>query len=149
MKLLLGMVILVGSLLGQSTNSNWAGVGIGYNSQVTGIGLYAKNITGNTYSFSVLDVIPTTYKPVVVSTQISTGVAQRVFSLKGVDFFIPTSAGITYTGVNTGWNWNTGGLVSIPVGKTNWRIFPNVRVSKSSIVDGYQLYGGILLGWGW
>jgi hypothetical protein len=110
--------------------------------------MYAKRVSGNTFSFAVVDTLPTLVKPYTVNTQYSGGIAQKIASIKGIDIYVPASAGLTSSGSNTGWNWNTGALASIRI-KGSWFIFPNARVTKSSIVNQYQVIGGILVGWGW
>lgn len=128
--------------------------GVSYSNGATpafaGTGLYARYVAGNgTYAFTAVDVLPSTYKPFTVTTQFSVGLAQRLITIGTVQVFVPTSAGVSYTGVNTGWGWNTGALVSVPV-KGRWLIMPTVRVLKSSVSGGtgYQLTTGVLFGWG-
>lgn len=42
------------------------------------------------------------------------------------------------------------GTMDIPIGKSKWSIMPNARVLKSSVGgSGYQVMGGVLIGWGW
>ncbi|MEN6537797.1 MAG: hypothetical protein ABFD89_29365 [Bryobacteraceae bacterium] len=118
--------------------------------RIAGTGLYARAVNDSgTYAFTAVDVLPTTVKPLSVTTQISTGVAQRVFTIGGVAVYVPTSVGISYNGEATGWAWTTGALASVRV-KGNSRVMPNVRVVKSSVSNnsGYQLILGALFGWG-
>lgn len=144
MKLLVIALLLVTSLIAQD---NWAGLGVSYNSGVAGTAFYARRLTGSTFSFSVYQALPTSYKPFVVNFQQGSGVAQKVASIGKVDLFIPGTVGISNTGINTGWNFNTGGLAAIPI-KGTWHLYPVVMMNKSSIA-GYQIFGGILIGWGW
>jgi len=136
--------------------TNLYAAGVSYNSAgtpaIAGTALYAHQLgdTG-TYAFTAVDALPTSFKPFVVTTNISAGVAQKVFSLGKVPIFVPTSAGVSFNGTNTGWAWSTGALASIKLGaKSNWRIFPTVRIAKSSVSNGtgYQPIVGILFGWG-
>lgn len=120
--------------------------------QIAGTALYAHALSqSGTYAFTVLDALPNTLKPFTVTTNVSAGVAQKVFSIGKFPVFVPSSAGVSFSGSNTGWAWSTGGMTSIPLkAKSAWRIFPNVRVVKSSVGNGsgYQLIVGTLVGWG-
>jgi len=119
--------------------------------RVAGTALYARlvNDGSGTYAFTVVDALPNTFKPFTVTTNIGAGVVQKLFSVGKVPVFAPTSAGISFTGTNTGWAWSTGALASIRF-KSNWRVMPNVRVVKSSVSNGtgYQPIVGVLFGWG-
>ena len=138
---------------------NFAAAGIsfapGASPAIAGTALYSRLIsaTSRTYSFTLLDAVPTTTKPYSVSTQTATGIAQRLFTMplfrKRVDIYATGAAGPSWAGSNTGWAWNAGGLASIPIGAN--RIMPNLRVNKSSVNNhsDYQLMGGVLYGWGW
>lgn len=150
MRNLILLSFLLSSLLfGQD---NYAAIGTTYNHgaipAIAGSALFAKRVTGDTFSFTVVDALPTTYKPFTVSTQWATGIAQKVVQIGNVGIFVPMAAGITYSGTNTGWVWNSGVLVGIPL-KGTWVLYPVVRVSKSSVANSYQVFGGILIGWGW
>lgn len=117
--------------------------------QIAGTGLYARKAGDvGTYAFTAVDVLPTTIKPLVVTTQFSAGVAQRVLTIGGVRIYIPTSAGISYNGTNTGWAWTTGGLAAVKL-KGAWEIMPNARLVKSSVSNGtgYQVIFGVLFGY--
>jgi hypothetical protein len=119
--------------------------------QIAGTAMYAHlvNDGSGTYAFTVFDALPTTKSPFSVTTNMGVGVAQKLFTIGKVPLFIPTAAGVSFNGTNTGWQWNTGVLASIRL-KGNWRVLPNVRVSKSSVSNGtgYQLIPGVLIGWG-
>ena len=136
--------------------NNFAAAGVswqpGGTPAVAGTGLYARLLPtdSGTYAFSVVDAVPTSFRPFAVATSVSTGLAQRVFRLAGADVFIPTAAGVSYSGNNTGWSWSTGGLVSVKV-KNSWRVMPCARVLKSSVSNnsGYQVVASVLVGWGW
>lgn len=128
--------------------------GVSYNPgaspTVAGTALYARLLADvGTYAFTAIDALPTTVQPLVVTTQISAGVAQRVVTIGNVRVYAPTSAGISWNGENTGWAWTTGALASIPL-KGPWRIMPSFRLVKSSVSNGsgYQIIGGVLFGWG-
>jgi len=116
---------------------------------IAGTGIYAHlvNDGSGTYAFTVVDVLPASVNPFTVTTNFSGGIAQKVFSIGKVPIFVPSSAGISYTGTNTGWAWSTGAMAPIKI-KGNWRIFPNVRVVKSSVGgSGYRPVVGLLFGY--
>ena len=118
---------------------------------VAGTGLYAHKVNDSgTYAFTVVDALPATLKPFTVTTNFGFGVAQKVVTLGKVPIYIPTSAGVSWNGNNTGWSWTTGALAAIKYKDTNFRIMPNVRIVKSSVSGGtgYQPIVGVLFGWG-
>ncbi len=130
----------------------------GAEQRFAGTALLAKPVSDSsgTYAFTVLDAVPTSYQPMTVTTNIGAGIAQRVvgFDLAGhkVEIFVPTSAGVSWTGKNVGWQWNAGGLADIPI-KGSWGVQPHIRFLKSSVNDnsGYQVILGVLFryrGWG-
>ncbi len=137
------------------TLTNIYAAGISFNNgaspAIAGTGMYAHLIAdgSGTYAFTVVDALPTSLKPFTVTSNFGAGIAQKVFTIGSVPIFVPTSAGISYNGTNTGWAWSTGALASIKV-KNNWRIFPNVRIVKSSVSNGsgYQPIVGVMFGWG-
>ena len=118
-----------------------------------GTALYAHQVnTSGTYAFTVIDALPASVKPFTVSTNVGVGVAQRVANIAGADVFMPTAIGVSWTGSNIGWQWNTGIGVPFHFSKKypNWYIMPNVRILKSSVSGGagYQPIVGVLIGWG-
>lgn len=138
-----------------SSLTNVYAAGVSWNQSahpaVAGTALYAHAAgSSGTYVFTAIDVLPTSTKPFTVTTNIGAGVAQKLFSIGKVGIYIPTTAGISWTGSNTGWQWTTGGLASIKLGKkTSWHAFPMFRVAKSNVSDsGYQPIIGIAFGWG-
>jgi hypothetical protein len=155
-------VVLMALILGHTATAqapapslpqNFYALGVSYNNgaspAVAGTGLYARLVTPTTYAFGVYDALPATVKPFTVTSNFGGGIAQKIFSVGTVDFYIPTSAGISFSGSNTGWQWTTGVLAPIKV-KGNFRICPTVRIIKSSVSGGtgYQPIGTILVGWG-
>ena len=149
--------------------SNLYAAGASYNSgaspQIAGTGLYARLVTSTdattgvvtntgTYAFTAIDVLPISVSPFTVSTNIGVGVAQKVLEVNGIRFFMPTSAGISITGTNTGWSWTGGILADYNFKKsgaaTKYHLMPNVRFLKSSVSNGsdYQLIGGLMFGFG-
>jgi hypothetical protein len=128
----------------------------GASPQIAGTGLYARLVSADsgTYAFTSLDLLPIAKNPFTVTTNIGVGVSQKALTIGSVNFYIPTSAGISITGTNTGWAW-TGGVLGDYTIKKNGKpsslhIMPNVRYLKSSVSNGsgYQLVGGVLGGWG-
>jgi hypothetical protein len=135
--------------------SNLYAAGVSFNStaspRIAGTGLYARLISDSTgtYAFTVLDALPASISPFTVTTNMGVGVAQKLFTVGKVPIFVPTSAGISFNGTNTGWAWSTGAIASIRI-KNNWRVLHNVRIVKSSVSNGagYQPIVGVLFGWG-
>ena len=140
--------------------ANLYAAGASYNNAaspaVAGTALYARLLSADTgtYAFTAMDILPVSAKPFTVTTNIGAGIAQKVFTFNGINVFMPTSAGISITGTNTGWAWTGGILADYNIKKagkaTAYHIMPNVRFPKSSVSGGagYQLIGGILFGFG-
>jgi hypothetical protein len=123
---------------------------VGGSPAIAGTGLYAHLVTDRgTYAFSAVDAVPNTMKPFTVTTNIGVGVAQKIVTLGKVPIFVPTAAGISWSGSNTGWQWNAGALASIHL-KGEYYLMPTVRVLKSSVSNGtgYQPIVGVLFAWG-
>ncbi|MFC6645464.1 hypothetical protein ACFQBQ_07665 [Granulicella cerasi] len=94
----------------------------------------------STYGVTIYDALPTSVKPFKITTNIGAGVAQKLTTIAGYDVFGTTSAGLTYTSTNTGWNATFGGAVMIPI-KTlkdgsKLYLMPEGRGMKSSVSDG-------------
>lgn len=155
MRYLIALVVLIGSAFGQTNLTNVYGAGVSYNPsgspKVAGTALYARlvNDGSGTYVFTVVDALPASRSPFTVTTNFGGGVAQKLFTIAKIPVYIPTSAGVSFNGTNTGWQWNTGFLADVKL-KGNWRVFPNVRVIKSSVSGGtgYQPVAGLMFGWG-
>jgi len=153
---LVSMVFVLGLCAFAQTPAptNVYAAGISFNNAgtpaIAGTALYAKLLAdgSGTYAFTVVDALPTNVKPFTVTSNISAGIAQKVFSIGKIPIFLPTAAGISFNGTNTGWAWSTGGMASIPL-KGNWKLFPHVRIAKSSVSNGtgYQPVVGLLIGW--
>jgi len=127
-----------------------ASYNVGGSPAIAGTALYAHLVAGTgTYAFTAVDALPNTLKPFTVSTNIGVGIAQKVATLGKVPIYMPTAAGISWNGGNTGWQWNGGVLASIHV-KNGYYIMPTVRFLKSSVSNGsgYQPIVGVLFGWG-
>ncbi len=118
-----------------------------------GTALYAHNLnTGAalpTFAFTVVDASPTTVKPFTVTTNVGAGIAQQLAAVGKLQVFLPTAAGISWSGSNTGWQWNGGALISIHL-KGQYYLMPSVRFLKSSVSggSGYQPIIGLLFAWG-
>lgn len=135
-----------------------AGVSYGVNATpaVSGTALYAKLLpigsdgnTSKTYLFTAVDGVPNSLKPFTVTTNIGAGIAQKIVTIGKVPVFMPTAAGISWSGTNTGWQWNGGALAAIHI-KGAYYVMPTVRFLKSSVSNGtgYQPIVGLLFGWG-
>ncbi len=133
--------------------ANLYAAGVSYNTgaspAVAGTALYAHNVTGNTYAFTAIDAVPNTLQPFTVTTNVGVGVAQKVATILGADVFVPTAVGVSWSGSNTGWQWNAGAALAFHV-KGQYYVLPSVRVVKSSVSggSGYQPIIGVLFGWG-
>lgn len=116
---------------------------------IAGTGLYARALNSSgTYAFTVIDAVPNTLKPFTVTSNVGVGVAQKV-TLVGHSVYLPTAAGISWNGTNTGWQWNGGVLVPVYEAK-GLRYYATARFLKSSVSNGsgYQPIIGLLIGWG-
>lgn len=135
-----------------SSFSNLYGAGVSYSvnasPSIAGTGLYARQLTDSgTYAFTVADMVPNTVKPFTVNTNFGVGVAQKVLTIGKVPIFMPTAAGISFNGQNTGFQWNGGALAAFHI-KGNYYAMPSVRFLKSSVSygTGYQPIIGVLIG---
>lgn len=159
-KVLIAILLLTAALVSAQTSApapaltNLYAAGISYNNagspSIAGTALYAHSVNDGTgtYAFTVIDALPTSFKPFAVTTNISAGIAQKLFTIGKVTIYAPTAAGISFNGTNTGWAWSTGAIAPIKVKK--YYLVPGIRVAKSSVSNGagYQLVPGILFGWG-
>lgn len=160
--MLLMVLFLCTSAQAQSSSSteaapiqNLYGAGVSYSVNATpaiaGTALYCRALNSGldgTYGCSMVDALPNTVKPFTVSTNIGAGIAQKAFTLGNVPVYVPTAAGISWSGGNTGWEWNGGAFASIHV-KSRYYLMPSVRFLKSSVGgSGYQPIIGLLLGRG-
>lgn len=126
-----------------------ASYNLGASPAVAGTGLYAHLVASTgTYAFTAVDVLPATIKPFTVNTNFGVGVAQQVATIAKIPIYIPSSAGISFNGANTGWQWNAGALAAFKL-KSGYYLMPTVRLVKSSVGgSGYQPIIGLLVGWG-
>lgn len=134
--------------------ANLYAAGVSYNGsanpQVAGTALYAHLLADTgTYAFTAVDALPESTKPFTVNTGIGVGIAQKVATIGKVPIYVPTAAGISFNGANTGWQWNLGALAAIKL-KGDYYLMPTVRMVKSSVSNGsgYQPIIGLLFGWG-
>jgi hypothetical protein len=133
---------------------NIYGAGVSYSvggsPAVAGTGLYARQLSDSgTYAFTAVDALPNTLKPFTVSTNVGVGIAQKLFTIGKVPVYVPTALGISWTGSNTGWQYNAGALAVIHL-KGNYYVMPTARFLKSSVSNGtgYQPIIGVLFGFG-
>lgn len=156
--MILFCLLVVPSCFGQTATSdsiqNLYAAGVSYNVNaspgIAGTGLYARLVAGSgTYAFTAVDALPTTVKPFSVTTNIGAGIAQKLTSIGKVDIYVPTAAGISWSGTNTGWQWNGGAIAAIPL-KNAYYLMPTIRFLKSSVSGGsdYQPIIGVLFGLG-
>lgn len=127
-----------------------ASYNVGATPAVAGTALYAHQVTDSgTYAFTAIDALPNTLKPLTVSTNIGIGIAQKVATIGRIDVYMPTAAGIEWSGANTGWQWSGGGAAAIRL-RGPYYIMPTVRFLKGSVSGGtgYQPIVGVLFGWG-
>jgi len=151
--------------IGTDTITNLYAAGASYNvggtPAVAGTALYAHLITSQdpqtgkttdtgTYVFTAVDALPNTLKPFTVNTNIGAGIAQRVATIGKFPIFMPSAAGISWNGSNTGWQWNAGVAVPIRIKSSQYYLMPTARFLKSSVSNGtgYQPIIGLLFGWG-
>ena len=151
-------VLNIGAAVQAQDVANLYMAGASYSPQgqpsTAGTALYAHQVnTSGTYAFTVIDAVPASVKPFTVSSNVGVGVAQRVATIAGADVFMPTAIGVSWTGTNVGWQWNTG--IGVPfkfksAKLADWYVMPNVRMLKSSVSGGagYQPIIGVLFGWG-
>ena len=137
------------------TNFYAAGASYSVNSTpgVAGTALQAHLLADTgTYEFAVVDALPQSVSPFTVNTNVGIGIAQKLTSFKigseNVDLFVPTAAGISWSGTNTGWQWNGGVLAAFPIKTSGYYLMPSVRFLKSSVSNGsgYQPIVGLMIG---
>jgi hypothetical protein len=152
--LVLAVFAVVTICAAQTPVQNLYAVGGSYNINATpsiaGSALYAHLTipSTSTYTFTAVDVLPTPSKPFTVTSNIGAGLAQKIFSISKADLYTPTTAGVSWTGSNTGWQWTGGAAAVIPI-KRNFCLVPTVRFLKSSVSGGtgYQPIVGLSIGW--
>lgn len=151
-KLALVLMLLCGLALAQNP-ANIYGVGAAFNPSVApnvaGFGLYGHQLLDGTYAVSMLDVVPLPNSPSVVTTNLSVGVAQKLATIAGMNFYAPAGVGFTVNGPNVGFQWNGGVMGSVKL-KGNYRALLGFRFQKSAVSngEGYQLLPTVAIAWG-
>ena len=116
----------------------------------SGTALYGHLVVSpGTYFFTLVDVVPTTTKPYTVTNNVGVGLAQKMFSIGRVDLVIPTTAGVSWTGLNVGWQWN-GGFAFVIHLNHNLYLIPTARYLRSNVSNnsGTQPIIGMEFGFG-
>jgi hypothetical protein len=130
--------------------SQFAAAGASYNQyntpQISGWAVYAHNIGGETYSFSLIDITSKTRNPFTVAAASTTGIAQHILDFGAARVFALGTAGISAGGENVGNAFSGGGAAIIPLGR-GWSAVLTARALKSSIA-GTQAVVGLGFGWG-
>lgn len=164
--------VLAGALFAQSaategqTFQHEAGAGAsfcpGCSPVAGGTAYYSTVISASlgTRSITMLDALPTAWKPLTVVTGTETGIEQHIVNIKlplicktvSCEVTTIVAAGPAWTGQNAGWNWQAAGALRVPVGASNAvKVVP--RLNKSSIngtgKSGYNLVATAFYSWGW
>jgi hypothetical protein len=124
---------------------------VGSDKPIAGTALYAHRLTDvGTYPFTLIDVIPSSAKPLTVTTNIGVGVAQKIATIANVPVYSPASLSVSYNSTAVGYAYSGGiGAMFRPQAGKNWFLMPTLRFSKSNISgDGIVLLPGLLYGWG-
>ena len=144
MKTILVTLLLAVSCFAQSADpSSIYAAGISSNPSaspaVGGFGMYAKEVTGGTYAVTLLDIAPLSAKPFTVATQLSAGVAQKLFTVKSLPVYALAAAGGSFQGTNSGFAW-TGGGATVAYIKGH-KVMLGLRFIKSAVSNGsgYQV----------
>lgn len=118
---------------------------------IAGTALYAHLVdaSSGTYAFTAYDALPTNLKPLTVTSNVSAGVAQKLFTVGKISIYSPLSAGFSWQGQNAGWFWSGGAMAPIKL-KGSWYLAPILRFGKSNVSNGtgYQLMPGLGVAWG-
>lgn len=120
----------------------------GANPAVAGSAALARRLTTGTYSFTLFDALPNPEAPNTVVSTVSTGILSHVASIRQLDIYVPATAGIAWTGQNTGWSWSSGAVVAVPI--KSFFLYPNVRVIRTNVGNGagdaYGFVVGVMFG---
>lgn len=118
---------------------------------IAGSLLYARRAieSTDTWAFTNADFLPNTIKPFTVTNNIGAGLAQKVFSFGNVPVYCITGAGVSWTGSNTGFQYNGGCMATIKY--KSIMFMPAGRFLKSSVSNGtgYQPIVGLYVGKRW
>ena len=132
------------------------GVGVSWNQsassdasqQFAGTAFYAREQnTKGTYAFNVIDAVPTSFKPFTTVTNIGVGLGQRLVTVGSWNLYGTATAGPSWSGQSTGWDWSGGALATHPI-KGKWWFGGNARIIRSSVNNnsGNQYIFGFLIG---
>lgn len=132
--------------------NNLYAVGMNYSvnasPSVAGSLLYARLMLpdSKTWAFTNADFLPNTLKPLTVTNNIGAGIAQQIATLGKIPVYCITGAGVSWTGSNTGYQYNGGCMAAIKV--KNFDLMPSGRFLKSSVSNGtgYQPIFGFYIG---
>ena len=147
------LALLTLPAIAQTTPNNVVGFGAAGSFNATppiaGLGFYAKQIAGTqTYSATMCQVLPNNTKPLTVTTNCGTGIAQQApFSIHGVTPYFILNGGIQWQGSNVGFQYSGLAILPIPLKKTGWYLGPYGGWNKGSVANGtgYQPSGGLTL----
>ena len=158
--LLLGLVLILGLAVtpvhAQTMPTTLYGVGMAGSPYATppvaGMGLFAKQITGTTYSATLFQVIPNNQQKFTVTSNVGTGIAQQLFVIPGTKYAVygMATGGISWQSSNVGLSFNGAATVPLRYKKSNWYALPFVGWNKSAVANGtgYQLTAGTIVSWG-
>lgn len=159
MRLLLSLFLAAAFLVAQEPAApamNFGAAGVSYSPgaepAIAGTAAYARRLGPSTFSFTLMDALPMREVPGAITTQVGTGVVQRVASVGNLDFYIPVVTGISWSGTNSRWSWSGGAMVAFKIPKLGMYAYPNVRWSRIDVapgVAGYQATYGVLFGGPW
>lgn len=116
--------------------------------KISGTTIWGHAVTGSgTFAYTVADFLPGDNH--TVTTNIATGVAQKLATIDGHDVFGTGAIGPSFSSNAVGYSWNSGVLVPLQV-KPHWFVAPTLRFLKSSVSGGagYQVIAGVTAGWG-
>ena len=158
-KTLLLITILLVSAIGltaQTLPSTLYGVGLAGSPSATppvaGMGLFAKQVTGTTYSATLFQVIPNNQQKFTVTSNIGTGIAQQLFVIPGTNYAVygMATGGVSWQSSNVGVSFSGAATVPFRYKQSNWYVLPFVGWNKSSVANGtgYQLTAGTIVSWG-
>lgn len=106
---------------------------------IGGFGMYAKQLTGGTYGVTLIDIAPLGVHPFTVATQVSAGMAQKLFMVNKLPVYGLVAVGGAFQGTNSGFAWTGGGATIATI--KNKKILLGLRFIKSAVSNGagYQI----------
>lgn len=142
------LIVAAGTLVAQSPTptpinapiQNLYALGGSYNfsasPKFSGTALYGHLVVSpGTYFFGVMDIVQTTVKPYIITNNVGVGLAQKIVTMGKVSLIVPTTAGVSWTGSNAGWQW-TGGLAFVIRLNSNLYLIPTARYLQSNVSNG-------------